>query len=57
MRVANFISTQISPTKSAFDPRYGEIQESYLIYNANAIQQCSSIESALDLFYDEFKRL
>ena len=46
-----------SLTESALDPPYGEIQESYLIYNENAMQQCFPIESALDLSYDKFKRL
>ena len=41
----------------SLDPPYGEIQESYLIYNENAMQQCSLIESALDSSYDKFKRL
>ena len=30
--------TKNSPTESALDPPYGEIQESYLIYDANAMQ-------------------
>ena len=38
MWVANFISKQGSTTESALDPPYGEIQESYLIYDANAMQ-------------------
>ena len=36
--VANFINKPCSPTESALDPPYGEIQESYLIYDANAMQ-------------------
>ena len=58
MWVENFIRAQrSSPTESALGPPYGEIQESYLIYNENAMQQCSPIESALDSSYDKFKRL
>ena len=49
--------TKSSPTESARDPPYGEIQESYFIYNENAMQQCSPIESPLDSSYDKFKRL
>ena len=57
MSCEKFIRKQISPTESALDPPYGEIQESYLIYNDNAMQQCYPIKSALDLSYDKFKRL
>ena len=38
MWVEDFISKQNSPTESAPDPPYGEIQESYLNYNDNAMQ-------------------
>ena len=41
MWVANFINKQSSPTESALDPPYGEIQESYLIYDVNAMQVLS----------------
>ena len=57
MWVANFISTQSSPTESALDPPYCQIQESYLICNENENAKWSPIESALDLSYDRLKRL
>ena len=36
--VEDYINKHNSPTESALDPPYGEIQESYLIYDANAMQ-------------------
>ena len=38
MRVENFLNKQNSPIESALDPPYGEIQESYLIYDVNEMQ-------------------
>ena len=37
MWVEDFINKDNSPTESALDPLYGEIQESYLTYYDNAM--------------------
>ena len=44
MWVANFINKHNSPTESALDPPYGEIQESYLTYYDDAMQMLSDRE-------------
>ena len=38
MWVEDFINKHNSLTESAFDAPYGEIQESYVIYDVNAMQ-------------------